>query len=77
MSRVAAAGPCPRMRWTAMSADRHLDPLGAGNSTGRHLHFEQNLGGGREPVEPAGFLAGGDRFVLDVWRVGPQRVATP
>jgi murein DD-endopeptidase MepM/ murein hydrolase activator NlpD len=41
----------------AVGGDRELDPSGAGNSTGCHLHFEVNLGNGLIPVDPLAFLA--------------------
>lgn len=36
----------------AIGGDKALDPTGAGNSTGCHLHFEINIDGGRTPVDP-------------------------
>lgn len=39
-----------------VGGDRTIDPLGAGNSTGCHLHFEVNLDGGSRAVNPADFL---------------------
>lgn len=40
-----------------VGGDVSIDPVGAGNSTGCHLHFEVNLLGGSLPVDPAQFLA--------------------
>lgn len=40
----------------AIGGDRALDPVGAGTSTGCHLHFEINTGGGRSPIDPFGLL---------------------
>ncbi len=44
-------------RIASVGGDRALDPLGAGNSTGCHLHFEVNLANGASPVDPLAFLA--------------------
>ena len=44
-------------RIASVGGDRALDPLGAGNSTGCHLHFEVNLANGANPVDPLAFLA--------------------
>jgi len=41
----------------AMGGDRALDPVGAGNSTGCHLHFEVNTDGGATPIDPGEFMA--------------------
>lgn len=40
-----------------MGGDAAVDPLGAGNSTGCHLHFEVNLNHGLTPVDPLEWLA--------------------
>lgn len=40
-----------------VGGDASIDPMGAGNSTGCHLHFEVNTLGGSLPVDPAHFLA--------------------
>lgn len=40
----------------AIGGDKALDPTGAGNSTGCHLHFEINTNGGRTPVDPFAHL---------------------
>jgi len=40
----------------AVGGNPALDPLGAGNSTGCHLHFEVNLRNGAQPVNPGAFL---------------------
>ncbi|WP_165962803.1 M23 family metallopeptidase [Occultella glacieicola] len=37
-----------------MGGDQDLDPIGAGNSTGCHLHFEVNIDD--EPVDPLAYL---------------------
>lgn len=39
----------------AVGGDPGLDPVGAGSSTGCHLHFEVNIDG--EPVSPSDFLS--------------------
>jgi len=44
-------------RIASVGGDRALDPFGAGNSTGCHLHFEVNLANGASPVDPLAFLA--------------------
>ncbi len=50
----------------AVGGDRILDPLGAGNSTGCHLHFEVNFDQGATPVDAIAFLqALGVRLGLD------------
>ncbi|HHW83081.1 MAG TPA: M23 family metallopeptidase [Actinomycetales bacterium] len=40
----------------AVGGDRRLDPVGAGQSTGCHLHFEVNFDDGVTPVNAQGFL---------------------
>jgi len=40
----------------AIGGDKTLDPTGAGNSTGCHLHFEINTDGGRTPVDPTPWI---------------------
>nr|NLD40299.1 M23 family metallopeptidase [Actinomycetales bacterium] len=41
---------------SAVGGDRRIDPVGAGNSTGCHLHFEVNFNDGVTPVNALGFL---------------------
>ncbi len=41
----------------SVGGDRGIDPLGAGNSTGCHLHFEVNLDDGMTPIDPVAFLS--------------------
>lgn len=41
----------------AVGGDSGLDPVGAGNSTGCHLHFETNTDNGGTVLNPATFLA--------------------
>jgi len=53
-------------RIASVGGDRALDPFGAGNSTGCHLHFEVNENDGMTPVNPIEFLnARGVRLGLD------------
>ncbi len=40
----------------AIGGDRTLDPTGAGNSTGCHLHFELNTGDGRRAINPISLI---------------------
>ncbi len=66
--RVGAGQPI-----AAVGGNPAIDPVGAGNSTGCHLHFEVNLRDGALPVDPGAFLL--DRGV----RLGvdpPQTVVT-
>lgn len=51
---VIAAG----QRIASMGGDPALDPAGAGNSTGCHLHFEVNTNAGRSATDPMRFLEG-------------------
>ncbi len=65
-------------RVASVGGDRSIDPLGAGNSTGCHLHFEVNLSSGATPVDPLAFLlARGIRLGSDepVVVVAPVEVA--
>ena len=57
-SSSAPATPSPpASRSPPWAATETLDPIGAGNSTGCHLHFEINTDSGRTPVDPSVFLA--------------------
>lgn len=38
-----------------VGGNRAIDPVGAGNSTGCHLHYEVNFDNGGRPVDPVGF----------------------
>ncbi|MDO5495065.1 MAG: M23 family metallopeptidase, partial [bacterium] len=40
----------------AVGGDRRIDPVGAGNSTGCHLHFEVNLDLGAKPIDAVQFF---------------------
>lgn len=56
---------------SAIGGDRRIDPQGAGNSTGCHLHFEVNFNDGVSPVDAVGFFA-----QLGI-KLGSDRPVTP